>query len=160
MPFLPLIYIMIMLVLHIIPTGQIGIELSRTEIGPIRANQLVHSLVFLPWMFMAVILKYKAVSRKKKAEGRRGEVKGIKVRIAERLTLAAQSVSCNLQFFLGWFVLGIIFALSVEGIQYWLPFRIFNPTDAFFNILGVVISAALLAAAAYLARMRNLYRYC
>ncbi len=160
MSFLPLIYIMIMLLLHIIPTGQIGIELSRTEVGPIRANQLVHSLVFLPWMFMAVLLKYKETSKKKKSESKKGEVKSIRMQIAERLTLAAQSVSCNIHFFLAWFVLGIVFALSVEGIQYWLPFRIFNPTDAFFNILGVVISAALLTAAAYLARMRTNYLHC
>jgi VanZ family protein len=44
---------------------------------------------------------------------------------------------------LAWMSLGIIPALGAETIHYWLPHRSFNPTDALFNIAGVVLGAAV-----------------
>ena len=40
---------------------------------------------------------------------------------------------------LGWLVVGVLFALSTEAIQYPLPYRAFNINDLLANGLGVVL---------------------
>ena len=43
-----------------------------------------------------------------------------------------------------WMWLGIILAVGAEGLHYWIPYRNFNPMDALFNALGVMIGAVIL----------------
>ncbi len=38
-----------------------------------------------------------------------------------------------------WFIVGVIFAGGVEGIQYLLSYRAFNVNDMIGNIIGVVL---------------------
>jgi len=85
-----------------------GSDLSRVTLSVFRVDYLLHSLVFLPWMPL----------------GRR---------------LLGQGVG----FFpaaphIWWFVGGCLLAPALEGVQYLLPYRSFNPIDALYNLLGVI----------------------
>jgi glycopeptide antibiotics resistance protein len=40
---------------------------------------------------------------------------------------------------LGWLVVGVLFALSTEAIQYLLPYRAFNINDLLANGFGVIL---------------------
>ncbi|NLJ82029.1 MAG: VanZ family protein [Bacteroidales bacterium] len=35
-----------------------------------------------------------------------------------------------------WFFIGLVFAVSIEFVQYYLPYRSFNPYDLLFNVMG------------------------
>jgi hypothetical protein len=120
--FLAFLYIFIIFILHIIPLGEGGTD--RFDLGPIRADYLLHTLVFLPWMFFA------GSAESKEQGGKRGAVSGKRM-------------------FLGWMGLGILLAVGVEGLQYWLDYRAFNPMDAAFNILGVVVGGIAMSASRF-----------
>ncbi len=132
MSLLPL-YIIIVLVLHIIPYGDpfggsFDLSLNRIEIGAFRMDYLLHAAVFIFWQFL---LLFRVVPKKAGDPGR----------LPLRRRLAFQAVTLG-QFGL-WIIAGIIFAAAAEGIQYWLPYRAFNLMDVIFNILGVLLGAAL-----------------
>lgn len=38
-----------------------------------------------------------------------------------------------------WFFLGFCFALGIEGVQYFLPYRSFNWYDMMFNVVGLAL---------------------
>jgi glycopeptide antibiotics resistance protein len=38
-----------------------------------------------------------------------------------------------------WFLLGFLFALGIEAVQYYLPYRSFNWYDMIFNVFGLVL---------------------
>ena len=86
-----------------------GYSLNTMEFGPFRADYLFHALVFFPWMFLCLLLP------------------------------GSRSTEISIGTWLGWMIVGIAFAVAAEGVQYWLPHRSFNPMDALFNALGVVI---------------------
>ncbi len=50
----------------------------------------------------------------------------------------------NLIKTLGWLVIGVLFALTMEAVQYFLPYRAFNINDLLANGLGVVLGFVLL----------------
>ena len=108
-----ILYISLILVLHIIPLGEGGT--NRFDLGPLRADYLLHTAIFIPWMFLFCI------------KPGSGWMPGI--RTVKPLP------------FLGWMALGILLAIGAEGIQYWVDYRAFNPMDGLFNALGVVIGA-------------------
>jgi hypothetical protein len=116
--FLVFLYIFIIFILHVIPLGDGGTD--RFDLGPLRADYLLHTLIFLPWMFFVVSAKSQAVSAERQAQG------------GKRRAVSKKRI------FLGWMGLGIALAVGVEGLQYWLDYRAFNPLDAAFNVLGVV----------------------
>ncbi len=39
-----------------------------------------------------------------------------------------------------WFFIGLVFAVSIEFVQYYLPYRSFNPYDLLFNVMGLCLS--------------------
>ena len=41
-------------------------------------------------------------------------------------------------------LLGILLALSAEGVQYFLPYRAFNVNDMISNVIGVMLGAGIL----------------
>jgi glycopeptide antibiotics resistance protein len=115
MNYIILLYIGLIILLHVIPLGEGGT--NRFDLGPIRADYLLHTLVFIPWMFLFYI---------KPGSGWKPGIRPVKALP-----------------FLGWLFLGIILAMGAEGIQYWVDYRAFNPMDAVFNALGVVVGAGV-----------------
>jgi glycopeptide antibiotics resistance protein len=43
-----------------------------------------------------------------------------------------------------WFLIGILFAFLLEGLQYPLPYRAFNLNDAFANAIGVILGVGII----------------
>jgi glycopeptide antibiotics resistance protein len=113
-----LFYIGLILVLNLVP---IGGSLNTTTVATIRADYLLHALLFLPWMAL-VCWRVQRTPR--------GWRLG-------RKTLGPGS--CLL-----WMTLGIGLAIGVEATQYFVAERSFNPMDAVFNGAGVVVGAAVL----------------
>ena len=56
MNFFVCLYILLIVILHLLPTG--GYSFNTTKFGPFRADYLLHSVVFLPWMFL-LLLRHK-----------------------------------------------------------------------------------------------------
>jgi glycopeptide antibiotics resistance protein len=110
-----LLYIGLIILLNIIPLD--GAALNTTKFGPFRLDYLLHTALFLPWMFLFYI----------KPDS------GWKIQFRRHTPLP----------FLGWLVLGLLLALGSEGIQYWVHYRGFNPMDAMFNALGVIVGAGV-----------------
>jgi len=113
MKFIILLYIVLIIGLHLIPLE--GAALSATRLGPFRLDYLLHTALFIPWMFLFYI---------KPGSGWMPEIRPVKA-----------------MPFLGWMALGLLLAAGSEGIQYWIYYRGFNPWDAVFNMLGVVVGA-------------------
>lgn len=80
-------------------------------IGTIRASDLLHTLLFLPWMVIAWLH-----INKLKVTGR--------ARTIRMLT---------------WLVYGVLLAITLEGVQQFLPDRSFALRDIFFNVLGILL---------------------
>ena len=85
--------------------------LNRIEFGPFRADYLLHSVVFLPWMFFFLV--------------------------------GWKEQSVPLSRWMIWLVLGILLAVAMESLQLAISYRAFNPMDAAFNVLGVVLGGVL-----------------
>jgi len=110
------IYTAVIVILHIIPTGPPGgngIGLSSTYFLFIRADYLLHMLLFIPLMILVWLYLN-----------------------SERITGVARFNHALL-----WLVAGIVLASAVEGVQYFLPHRSFNPLDLIFNVAGVITGA-------------------
>ena len=99
--------------LHVLPMGSDIAALNRMELGPFRADYLLHALVFLPWMFLLLFAPQE----------------GIRVGW--------------IWMWLGWLGLGVIIAVGAEMMQLWVPYRAYNPMDAVFNVAGVFIGGVL-----------------
>ena len=116
------IYAIGLFILHIIPTslavfGSEGsaLALNRVEIFSLRSDHLVHALVFLPWM----ILVWLYLNKEK--------VTGIK-----RFKMALVGL-----------LAGLLLAGIAEGVQYWIPYRTFNPVDVIANMTGVLLGSVV-----------------
>ncbi len=120
-------YIILVIILHLIPTPG-GLEISSAEVGFIRMDYLLHVLVFLPWMFFSLTFRHNQTARK--------------------WSLHDPSV---------WFGLGILAATATEGIHYWLPYRSFNPVDMLANAAGVVIGAVVIFGGWWIAGKKRGY---
>ena len=108
-------YVVVILVLHVIPTGGTGVALNRMEIGELRADYLVHSALFLPWMPLVLIY----------------------LRSGSPVPASKPHIAC-------WLMLGLVIAFVAEGAQYWIPYRSFNPMDVIFNKIGVLAGSLAL----------------
>ena len=111
-------YSIFIFILHVIPTGPSGgngLGLSSTTFLFIRADYILHMLLFVPLMVLV------------------------------RLYLDQQRIVGVTRFnhVLLWVLGGSIFAGLVEAIQYLLPYRSFNPVDMIFNVLGVLLGAVV-----------------
>jgi len=101
------LYIITVFILHVIPTGS-SISLNRIEFGSFRADYLLHTLVFLPWMILVKVHYLKSEK-----------------------PLPVKAVA-------SWFLAGILFAALCETVQLVVPYRSFNPYDLIFNVSGVI----------------------
>lgn len=101
------LYFTAVFALHVIPTGS-AISLNQIEFGSFRADYLLHTILFLPWM---ILVKFHNLKSEKP--------NGI-------LVIAS------------WFLTGIIFAVFCETIQLVVPYRSFNPMDLIFNVSGII----------------------
>ena len=109
-------YLMLALVLHVIPTsGGDGAALSSRYILFVRADYLLHLLLFIPLM----VLVWLHLNR-------------------EQVTGTARFNHALL-----WLVAGTIFAAFLEGLHLLLPYRSFNPVDLGLNVAGVVVGASI-----------------
>ena len=114
------IYAVVVLVLHVIPTSLApgsGFAPSRVYILNLRADHLMHLLLFLPWMVL--------VRLHLDSEGAAG---------------AARKKAALL-----WLALGLALAAGAEGLQYWVPYRTLNPLDLAGNLSGVLLGALAFA---------------
>ncbi len=158
MNILVLMYVLGVVVLHVIPTG--GAGLNSIEFGPLRADYLLHSLVFLPWMFLLLfkpVASCQCSAEKPRAEPGRlpgwFTIRNTGSGLLNRYQLQASDIRPVV--FLAWMGLGIVLAAGSEGIQYWLPHRTFNPWDAVFNVLGVLLGAVLILGIVLLRKAQN-----
>lgn len=132
-------HIFLVIILQIIPTGDY--QLNTVQIGPLYADHLVHILIFLPWMFLFCL----------KSGKRSGVSNSVRRSVDEPVNTKRNTVRMLEKPYLGsvswlvWMGLGITLAILAEGIHYWAPHRNFNPMDALFNALGVLIGAIFLA---------------
>ena len=107
---------MLVLLLHIIPTSTVNeVDLSSRTFLFIRADFLVHLLLFIPLM----VLVWLYLNRE--------NITGIK-----RINTA-----------LLWLLGGVLFAAFVEGLQFFLPYRSFNLVDMVFNVSGVIVGSVI-----------------
>jgi hypothetical protein len=111
-----LFYIVLILVLNLVP---IGGGLNKVTIGPLRLDHLLHAALFLPWMAL-VCWRLQRTAGSWRLE-------------RKRLTLGG---------YLLWMTPGIGLAGGVEALQYFVAARSFNPMDAVFNTLGVILGNA------------------
>jgi len=144
-------YISLVIILHLIPTPG-RLEISSAEVGFIRMDYLLHVLVFLPWMFLVGSVR---------SQGLRDMMQGTRTREQGPGALfptpdnRQQATDNRIRFFLVWMAIGIALAIGAEGIQYWLPHRTYNPWDAVFNALGVVIGAVLILGGWWIAGRKS-----
>jgi glycopeptide antibiotics resistance protein len=112
-----LCYIALILIVNLVP---IGGSLNTVTIGSsLRADYLLHMLLFLPWMPL-VCWRLQRTAGSWRLERKRLGPGG-----------------CLL-----WMTAGIALAFGVEGMQYFVPARSFNPMDAVFNASGVILGTA------------------
>lgn len=102
------LYLLTALILHVIPTGS-SISLNEFEIGDLRLDYLLHTLIFLPWMPLI------------------------------RLRSIQDKTSLSLKKSVIWLIAGTLFAALCETVQIWIPYRSFNPLDLLFNISGILL---------------------
>ncbi len=122
------VYVVMVIGLHVAPLG--GGGLDSMTLGPVRADYLLHVLLFLPW----VVLKCVRLG------------KGSRWRV-EWAGIGAGGAAA-------WMATGIGLAVAGEGVQYWLPYRGFNPMDMIFNGVGVVLGGVLALLGNFLAERR------
>ncbi len=113
MHLLCLLYILLIIVLHVIPSGR-DLALNKLTVGPFRADYLLHAVLFLPWMGLVYV-----------------RLEGWRVVRSE----------VGLGLWIAWLLMGFGLAGAAEMIHYWLPDRTFNPMDAVSNVVGVVLGA-------------------
>jgi hypothetical protein len=118
MPILIVPYIALIVCLHLLPAG--GGALNRTAVGPVRADYLLHVLLFMPWMGLLCLR--------------------VSPRAGWRLERAVPGFGKALM----WMALGMGLAIAAEGVHYWLPDRSFNPLDGLSNAAGVLLGTTLL----------------
>ena len=131
-------YILLVIVVHMIPMG--AYQLNTFEFGPLRADHLLHSLVFLPWMFLFCLKPSKRARAVKSVRSLADEPVNTKRNAGGMVEKSYMGLGTRLV----WMGLGIILAVGTEGLHYWVPYRNFNPMDALFNALGVMIGAIFL----------------
>ena len=109
-----LLYLIIIILLSILPINGVSSPLNDTHIVKIRLDYLLHTLIFLPFLPLA---------------------------------MCSMSVSSEISkqfiYILSLLLIGIIFAIITEIIQFYLPFRTFNVNDLIANILGVILGSSL-----------------
>ena len=105
-----LLYCVAIFLLTLLPINGESSSLNNTYIVNIRLDYFLHTLVFLPFLLLATF-SFSGNSQRKRT-------------INKILSLI---------------ILGLIFAIITEGIQFYLPYRTFNINDLIANTLGVIL---------------------
>jgi hypothetical protein len=132
------LYIFLVIVLHLCPTTHY--PLSTLSLWPFREDYLLHSALFLPWMFLVAF----TVKRSEPVSDERGKRSKFEMQhppIKPRWRFGLRKFSVGV--WLGSLVAGLVLGASVEMIHYLLPSRAFNPMDALCNATGVFLGALL-----------------
>ena len=110
------LYVIVVLILHLIPTSTgNGVALSSRVILFVRADYLLHLIMFVPLMILVWLYLNK-----------------------ENITGVTRFNHALL-----WLVAGIFFAVILEAIHFLLPHRSFNPVDLILNVSGVILGALI-----------------
>ncbi len=112
-------YLVLVFILHVIPTGPSeggGLALSSRVVLFIRADYLLHLLIFVPLMVLVW------------------------------LHLNKENITGRTRFnhTLYWLAAGVLFAAFVEGVQCLLAHRAYNPVDLILNVSGVLLGAVIM----------------
>lgn len=107
------IYLFVVLAAYSLPSG--SVDLNQTIFGFIRFDSLLHMILFLPWMYIARIQR-QSVNR------------------------AAKNKTSGI---VPWMIGGVFLGAGIEMLHILLPYRVFNPMDAAFNITGVLLGALI-----------------
>jgi glycopeptide antibiotics resistance protein len=101
------LYLVFLVVMVVVPLGELNTTLSDTFVFELRLDYLVHALVFVP-----VVVLWK-------------------------LGFPGHSL---------WKIAGVgmVLAVGLEGVQYFLPYRSWNVNDAVGNVIGVGIGFLVL----------------
>ncbi len=114
-------YITILILLATFPINGLNSMLNNNYLLNIRWDYLVHALVYIPLVPLLIIAQIK-IGRKVKSHG--------------RATLSFQTLNI--------IILSLLFAFSLEGIQYFLPYRAFNINDLVANGVGVALGCLII----------------
>ena len=105
-----LLYCTALFLLAILPINGESSPISDTYIVTIRLDYLLHTLIFLPFLPLAMHSLSGTSQRK---------------RIIKKI--------------LSLIIIGLLFAIITESIQFYLPYRSFNINDLIANTLGVIL---------------------
>jgi hypothetical protein len=123
-------YTCLVIILHVIPVGNLGVASpSNFEFMFFRGDYLIHMLMFLPWM--GLVRNY--------LEGRSMRSVSASSSVSGMGTLSSRNRRAAAGFPMLWLFLGVVLAISAEGVQHWLPYRTFNIMDVIYNVCGVVL---------------------
>ena len=120
-----LFYCIVLLFLAVLPIHGESSLLNGTYIIKIRLDYFLHALIFLPFLPLARYSLSETSQREK---------------ITKKIIVLI--------------IIGLLFALITEGIQFYLPYRTFNVNDLIGNIFGVIVGLPIILLIA--TRTRNL----
>jgi glycopeptide antibiotics resistance protein len=126
-----IIYVTLIVCLQVVPLG--GDALNKASVGVVRADYFLHMLLFMPWMVLAVF---------RVGRGARGcwQVQRLRIGPARSIILL---------------LVGLGLAVGAEALQHGLSYRAFNPIDALYNGIGVMLGGFVVFIAS---RVRMLCR--
>ncbi len=108
------IYIIFLFILTIIPTDS-GAALNKIYILTLRADYLLHALIFLPWMILVWL----------------------------HLRQSGLADKARLKTIIFWFAAGLALAVLSEVLQLWLPHRAYNIIDLIYNLVGLMLGTLI-----------------
>ncbi len=112
-------YITILILLAILPINGMNSMLNNNYLLNIRWDYLLHALVYIPLVPLIIIAQIKT--------GR--NVKPYSPEISGSISFQTLNI----------ILISLIFAFSLEGVQYFLPYSTFNINDLVANGEGVII---------------------
>lgn len=110
-----LLYCFSLILLSILPINGESSLFNDTYIVKIRADYFLHTLTFLPFLPLATYTLSLTFQREK---------------LIPRIFVII--------------IIGVLFAIITEVIQFYLPYRVFNFNDLIANIFGILLSLPIL----------------
>ncbi len=111
-------YITILILLAVLPINGTNSILNNNYLLNIRWDYLVHALVYIPLVPLIIIVQIKT---------------GRNVQLHGRATLSFRTLNI--------IIISLLYAFSLEGIQYFLSYRALNINDMMANGVGVILGS-------------------
>jgi len=111
-------YIAVLILLAVLPINGTNSILNNNYLLNIRWDYLVHALVYIPLVPLIIIVQIKT---------------GRNVQLHGRATLSFRTLNI--------IIISLLYAFSLEGIQYFLSYRAFNINDMVANGVGVILGS-------------------